>query len=266
MMIRKVIYGCIVFSFLGCGSHENTEQKKQSQPSKKVNKDTVAKAPKLDLWTSKNIEERLTKYGKEHPNTRAIIKTSMGNIEVKLYEDTPLHRANFVRLANMDFYDSTLFFRIEKNFMIQGGMTDQADSYEREIKQLKAGKYRVPSEINEKYPHVTGALAMANNSYNAKSDEERDYSSDPYNFYIVDGRNITSSTLTKTEREYGLDISEHNKRRYIKEGGTPHLDMQYTVFGHVVKGMDIVNKIAAVPTNESDRPVQDVVILSVEIQ
>lgn len=266
-MINKLVSTAIIFFVVSCGSPTpKTEEEKESSQQQIQTKDTTPQQPQYDFWNSSNAEEKLTQYGKENKEKKAIIHTKFGDIEIELFEDTPLHRANFVRLSKMKFYDSTLFFRIKKNFMIQGGIIEGESSYDRDVINIKVGSYRIPSEIKDHYPHTRGMVAMANNSYSTKEGEEKDYKSDPYNFYIVHGKNVNSSLIKKTEARYGIDISPENEKRYKKEGGAPHLDMQYTVFGRVTKGMDVVNKIASTPTDKDDRPKSEVYIQSIEIK
>lgn len=265
-MRNLYLLALISLSWASCDFEIARESKQEVKEEKTTKKKDTTKVLKFDFWTSKNIKKRLTKYGKKHPGDEAIIKTNKGNIHVKLHDDTPLHRANFVRLANIDFFDSTIFFRVKKNFILQGGISDRNNNLNRQTKLVEAGNYKVPSEIREKYPHVKGALAMANKSSFTDKKNEKDYSSDPFNFYIVHGKNITPSILKSTENKYGLDISKANKKRYLREGGTPHLDQQYTVFGYVVSGMSIVNKIANVATDDNNMPINRIVINSVDIK
>lgn len=266
--MRKVLPMFMLVALSSCEfEYERTKDQDTEKKREQANtKDTVQKKKKYDFWTPSNAEKRLRKFGQKNPEKRAILHTDQGDIIIKLYDDTPLHRANFVRLSKMDFYDSTLFFRVKKNFMIQGGLSDRGDTYKREAKTLEVGQYRIPSEIKKKYAHTKGALAMANNSSWTRSKEDKDFSSDPLNFYIVDGKNVTNNLLRQVEQEYNLDISPAHKKKYLNRGGAPHLDQQYTVFGHVIKGMDVVNKIARVSTDQNRRPKKNIYIKSVDVE
>jgi len=158
-----------------------------------------------------------------------LMKTTMGDMKIKLYNETPLHRDNFIKLVNEKFYDGLLFHRVIKDFMIQGG--DPLSKDAPAGKMLGAGDpgYTIPAEILPQFSHKKGALAAARTN----NPERRSSGSQ---FYIV-----------------------HNNN------GTPHLDGQYTVFGEVIEGMDVIDKIATVKTAPGDRPLEDVKIISVSI-
>ena len=226
----------------------HTQVKKKAK--KKVVKNTI---------TNDNVTEKLSNYGKENPETKAVIKTTYGNIYVKLYEDTPLHRASFVMLAKKGFYDSTFFYRIHKNFVIQGG---NSDSDETLIKLHEIGNYRIPLEIKPHHIHKKGALALA--IPEGLEDSKYGRRSSPFNFYIVQGYKYSSRSLKKQEEKYGFKVPEKYRTIYYTDGGAPHLDGDYTVFGEVTKGFSVIDKIAEIETNVSDFPVKEV-YLSVEI-
>ncbi|QES90210.1 peptidylprolyl isomerase [Rhizosphaericola mali] len=186
---------------------------------------------------------------------RICMKTTMGNVLMELYDGTPKHRDNFVKLAHDHFYDSILFHRVIPQFMDQAGDPDS--------KQAKKGvglgdgdvKYKIPAEIQpEKYFHKRGALGAAREDNPAKA-------SSGAQFYIVTGKIFTDSTLEKTEKRTHYKISAANRKVYKTIGGAPHLDNNYTVFGEVLKGMDVVQKIGEVKRDSSDRPIVDVRII-----
>lgn len=240
-------------------TNPETNQKKSSK-EEEINME-------FDVYNSSNIEEKLKKYGEENPETEVEIKTSYGDIRIRLYKNTPLHRANFIRLAKMDFYDSTIFYRVDKDFMIQGGVkeADGEEDLETLKKKVEVGSYRVPEEILEENFHKTGALAMANKSSFEVDPEKKDFSSDPYNFYIVSGSTHSDYQLRKTEEEYGIQIPESHEKVYKTTGGTPHLDGSYTVFGEVISGLSVVKRINRVQVDEYEWPLEDVHIISVEV-
>ncbi|MFP5471882.1 MAG: peptidylprolyl isomerase [Bacteroidia bacterium] len=230
------------------------QQEKETKPTQKVEVKKVEKQ-KSDKLTTQNAVEKLTAYGKENTETKAVIKTTYGNIYVKLYDDTPLHRASFVMLTKKGFYDSTFFYRVKKHFVIQGG---NSDSEETEFKFWEIGTYRIPPEIKEHHIHKRGALALA-----VPENSEDGYSS-PFNFYLVQGYKFTERILKRQEEENHFSIPAHHRNTYFSVGGAPHLDGKYTVFGEVTSGFDVIDRIAEVKTNVSDFPIEDI-YLSVEI-
>lgn len=194
-----------------------------------------------------------------------LLETSMGNIKLALYNDTPKHRDNFLKLVNSGYYNGCIFQRVIKNFMIQGG-----DYSTRKVTPGKVEKfdtnYTIPAEIiYPKYYHKRGQLCMAREG----DDENPSKASASTDFYIAWGRNYSPRQMEylveKMQRE-GKDYaipSKEVQEGYIKYGGVPHLDNGYTVFGQVLEGLDVVEKIQNVPTNKenNDRPLEDVVIL-----
>lgn len=197
-----------------------------------------------------------------------LLETSMGNIRLVLYNETPLHRDNFLRLVKDGYYDGNLFHRVISNFMIQSG-----DSTSRHAKPgSSVGEYSpdytIPAEIiYPKYFHKRGALAAAR-----EGDEENPQrASSSSQFYIVYGTNHSDADLDRFQEL--LDEATQGKTKMTKEirthyrkyGGTPHLDGQYTVFGEVIEGMDVVKKINRVFTDDYDRPVDDVRIVKATV-
>ncbi len=184
------------------------------------------------------------------------IETSYGTIVVALYDGTPLHRDNFVKLVNRHYYDSLLFHRVINGFVIQAG--DPESKHAGDTATLGEGDlgYTIPAEIMPgQYYHKRGALGMAR-------DDNPEKASSACQFYIVHGKVANDSTFIKASaRTDGYQIPETHKQVYRSAGGIPHLDSRYTVFGEVIKGMDIVDKIASAPTGPADRPLQNVRIL-----
>jgi peptidyl-prolyl cis-trans isomerase B (cyclophilin B) len=191
---------------------------------------------------------------------KAEIVTNYGSITVKLYDGTPLHRDNFVKLVEQHFYDSLLFHRVIEHFVIQAG--DPTSKYASDTAALGEGDlgYTIPAEIMpDKYYHQRGALAAAR-------DENPTKASSACQFYIVQGKFATDSTFIKSEQRTGGYITpESHKTTYRNVGGIPHLDSRYTVFGQVTKGMKVVDAIAALATDERDRPKQPVRIISIRM-
>lgn len=191
-----------------------------------------------------------------------LIETNYGNIVIRLSDSTPLHRDNFLKLVKVGFYDSVLFHRVIQNFMIQGGDPDS--------KRAKAGiplgnggpAYRIPAEFRTTLFHQKGVIAAAR-------DNNPEKESSGSQFYIVQGKKFTDAGLDSTET-YRLKrkLPAEHREVYKTIGGTPHLDQNYTVFGMVVKGLDVVDKIAAVPISKGadrDRPLEDARIIKAKL-
>lgn len=241
-------------------------------------------------------------------NTVILIKTSLGDIKVRLYDDTPIHRDNFIKLVNSGFYEGISFHRVINNFMIQAG-----DPVTRTIPIAKTADslntYTIPAEFNKQHFHKKGALAAAREG----NDVNPEMRSSGTHFYIVQGVKFTDDELIKAEQRInsnikqalfnkllrqvadsarlsGTQLSEgeiqekasvkmfqylttnedykipEDQRIVYKEiGGVPRLDGTYTVFGEVLEGLDVVDKIAAVKTDSADKPVTDVKILKIKI-
>ncbi|MFH0893322.1 MAG: peptidylprolyl isomerase [Bacteroidota bacterium] len=183
--------------------------------------------------------------------TRVLITTDLGNITVKLYNETPQHRDNFIKLVNNGFYNGTLFHRVIKSFMIQGG--DPQSIGAASGTQLGNGDvgYKIPAEFNPKYYHKKGALAAAR-------DNNPEKASSGCQFYIVQGKVYTEAELTMIESRMGVKFTDEQKKIYTTVGGAAHLDGAYTVFGEVTDGLDIVDKIAAVECDAYNRPKTDI--------
>lgn len=179
------------------------------------------------------------------------IKTDFGVMKVKLYNATPQHRDNFIKLVQAGFYDSLLFHRVIKGFMIQGG--DPLSKNAQPGVMLGNGDvgYTVPAEFVDSIFHKKGALCAART-------ENPEKASSGCQFYIVQGQAYTPEQLNMMEIQRRIKLNDAQKNIYMTLGGTPFLDHNYTVFGEVIEGLDVIDKIAAVQTAPGDRPVQDV--------
>ncbi|MBR1784525.1 MAG: peptidylprolyl isomerase [Bacteroidales bacterium] len=188
------------------------------------------------------------------------IRTTMGDITVQLSNLTPRHRDNFVKLVSEHFYDSLLFHRVIQDFMVQGG--DPTSRHAGRGQMLGSGSldYTVPAEFSSDLYHRRGALCAARmgDQVNPKK------ASSASQFYIVQGRKWTDRELTQMSARSGRKFLPAQAEVYKNEGGTPFLDGEYTVFGIVVEGMDVVDRIAAVRKDGADRPLQDVRIITIE--
>jgi peptidyl-prolyl cis-trans isomerase B (cyclophilin B) len=197
-----------------------------------------------------------------------LLQTNYGDITIRLSDSTPLHRDNFLKLVKVGFYDSVLFHRVIRNFMIQSGDPSSKQAVAGQPLGNGGPSYRIPAEFRTTLFHKKGVIAAArdNNPEKASSGSQ---------FYIVQGKIFTNGALDSLEtfRLGGRKIPTDQRAVYTTIGGAPHLDQNYTVFGEVVKGLDIVDKIAAVETFKSsdrnnplnDRPVQDVRIIKAKL-
>jgi peptidylprolyl isomerase/peptidyl-prolyl cis-trans isomerase B (cyclophilin B) len=198
----------------------------------------------------------------QESETRVLIDTNMGKIKVKLFNDTPLHRDNFLKHVSEHQYDSLLFHRVIKQFMIQAGDINSKNApMEQHLGDGDLG-YTIPAEIvYPKYYHKKGMLCAARSS----DDTNPARASSATQFYIVTGKFYTEMELDKMEKEQGIQFTADQRHSYMHEGGTPHLDDKYTVYGEVIDGQKIVDKIQLVPTNEDDRPLKPVIIKSMKV-
>jgi peptidyl-prolyl cis-trans isomerase B (cyclophilin B) len=180
-----------------------------------------------------------------------LIMTDFGNMTVKLYNATPQHRDNFVKLSNEGFYDSLLFHRVIKNFMIQGGDPLSKNAPSGQMLGNGDNGYTIPAEFVDSLFHKKGALCAARTSNPQKA-------SSGCQFYIVQGQVLTNEQIAGMEAQGGRKMSDAQKKIYTTLGGTPFLDGNYTVFGEVIEGLDVIDKIAAGKTAPGDRPLLDV--------
>ncbi|MBN1252975.1 MAG: peptidylprolyl isomerase [Bacteroidales bacterium] len=254
---------------------------------------------------------------KNNKETIVEIETTMGNLKVKLYDETPEHKNNFLKLIDEKFYEGVLFHRVIADFMIQAGDPDSKTAQEGQALGSGGPGYTIPAEFNPKFIHKKGALSAARTG-DQVNPEKRSSGSQ---FYIVQGSIFNDEQLTQmetqsemnqllpfirtyiqnpenesiqkeianfqnTRNEKGLDsliniiteivkkehpeikslkYTEEQKNIYKTIGGTPHLDGAYTVFGEVVEGLDIIDKIASVKRDKNDRPIDDIKIISMKI-
>jgi len=185
------------------------------------------------------------------PETLVLIKTSEGAITLKLYNDTPLHRDNFIKLIKQGWYNGSPFHRVIKNFMIQGGgnSTGTPDP-----------GYTIPAEIKANHIHKKGALAAARMGDQVNPEKKSSGSQ----FYIVQGQRYDENTLKMMSACSKMNYTDEQRKTYNTLGGTPHLDGAYTVFGEVMDGFDVIDRIAATQTGQGDVPVQPIT-MTIEI-
>ena len=203
----------------------------------------MKKAFLLTLLVSVLITATLFSQGEKQ--VKVLISTEFGDMTAVLYNETPQHRDNFVKLVNEGWYEGSPFHRVMKNFMIQGGQN--ADG------RMDPG-YTVPAEfIDEKY-HKYGALAAARKGDQVNPDK----ASSGSQFYIVQGQVTTFETLDGYSRRTGVTYTNKQIETYTTVGGTPHLDGGYTVFGEVIDGFEVIDKIASVKTDQANKPLENV--------
>ncbi|MHA4893811.1 peptidylprolyl isomerase [Pedobacter sp. PWIIR3] len=194
-----------------------------------------------------------TSFAAKPPRHKYVkIKTDLGECVVMLYDQTPLHRDNFIKLTKAHVYDGTLFHRVIKNFMIQGGDPDSKTALPGAALGEGDVGYRVPAEFRDSLFHKKGVLAAAR-------DDNEEKASSGSQFYLVQGKVFTDAQLDTVEvKRLKHKIPEWQRQVYKTLGGVPHLDRNYTVYGEVVQGLEMVDKIADMKTDSNDRPTSDV--------
>lgn len=198
-------------------------------------------APKKEPVTKENLQEVLTRYGQTHKENEVIIETSYGTMRIRLYEDTPLHRANFIKQINEEYYDGGTFYRIVNKFMIQGGVKG------------KYVDYLIPAEMKPNHFHKRGAIAMAHYDEGNPNND-----SSPTEFYIVQGQVYTEEDVVFEQQERKLMMTPEQQKTYMKIGGDFSLDGKYTVFGEVIEGFEVIDKIASEKVIGEDRPLNKI--------
>ena len=198
------------------------------------------KATEID---PRSVVEQLTRYGEENPQKEVIIETDFGNMRIRLYDETPLHRANLIKNIREGIYEDAEFYRIYYQFMIQAGI------YPREL------KYTIPAEFNKKYIHKKGAVSMA------RSDENNPrLESSSTEFFIVHGSKYADYQVEEEQQNLGLTLTAEQEQLYMTSGGYMSLDQQYTTFGEVIEGLEVIDKIAAVKVYNEDKPLKKIPI------
>lgn len=205
-----------------------TNDLKKSITKSVKKKEPSVKKEKDFLITDANVMEFLLDFGEKNKETLVRITTDFGTIEIKLFKNTKFHRSNFIYLTKKKYFDNTQFYRVISNFVIQGGNSDDRITLK---KRQNIGRYLLPNDYNKGYKHERGMVSMP-----SKNIDNPYKKASPFEFFIVQ-----------------------------KQGGAHHLNGDYTIFGTVVKGMNTVDTIAAVPTDKSDWPLQNVVIKKIEV-
>jgi cyclophilin family peptidyl-prolyl cis-trans isomerase len=187
-----------------------------------------------------------------------VMETSKGTIKIMLYDSTIHHSENFVKLVNEGYYNGQLFHRVIKNFMIQSGDAKSINPQPGDTLGTGGKSYRIPAEFFPEYYHKKGVIAAARESDIVNPNKESSGSQ----FYIVQGKVFTKEQLDMmVKMKKHPTFSEEQIKTYTTLGGTPHLDYNYTVFGEILEGLDIVEAISLAPTDKMDRPLEDVRII-----
>lgn len=188
-----------------------------------------------------NVREELIRYGQLNPENEVLIETDFGNMRLRLYDATPLHRANFIKNIKEGAYDDGEFYRVYYQFMIQAGI------YPKEF------DYNVPAEFSPKFIHKKGALSMARSD-----DDNPELESSSTEFFIVHGSKYADYQVEQEIENLGLTLTAEQKEIYMTSGGYMSLDQQYTTFGEVMEGIDVIDKIAAVKVYNEDKPLRKI--------
>ena len=191
---------------------------------------------------------------KNKKQTKVLISTRLGEIKLVLYNETPKHRDNFINLVEKEYYNGTLFHRVINTFMIQGGDPDSRNAKAGVMLGNGGPGYTIPAEFTPALIHKRGALAAARMGDNVNPEK----ASSGSQFYIVQGKKYKKEELEKLSKRTGATYTEEQYKIYETAGGTPQLDMNYTVFGEVIEGFDVIDKIATVAKDRNDRPKEDI--------
>lgn len=231
MSMRFLHYSIFLLLLASCEKDTASNKKenipnKQSEITPKTQQKVIIKK-QSDSIDTKNVIQFLTKYGNENKETLVLIKTRLGNIKIKLYEDTPLHRANFVFLSKIGYFDSTCFYRVVPDFIIQGGNSERIKTMRY---RNRYRNYKIPAEFMPNRKHKYGAIATARDWENNPNKM-----SNPFEFYIIQS----------------------------KDGGH-HLDGEHTVFGEVISGFSTIDKIVNLKAGGDEWPLDDV-FMKVEV-
>lgn len=221
-LVKALFLSLSLLTIVQCNTKVNSEEKQKT-----ISKDSLKNKPKITVerpWDSlhkNNVKEFFTEYGKQNKETKVIIKTDFGNIKLRLFNDTPIHRANFIFLTKIGYFDKTVFYRVAKNFVIQGG---DSEEYTTSKIRYKYKNYLLKPEFRKNRKHKYGALALAREWENNPNKL-----STPFEFYIVQSKK-----------------------------GAHHLNNEHTVFGEVISGFSTINKIANVKVGEAEWPIEDI--------
>ena len=221
-----------------CGPQQSADSASATTPTA-----PAVAGPDLMALADSNAARLLLAYGREYPGQEVVLHTRLGDMRIHLYDDTPIHAANFLLLSRKGVFDESVFNRVVKGLVIQGGGSEQ--------RTIAMRSYRLPPEIRPQHFHKRGALAMAR--YDGEMNPDRLSSNN--DFYIVQGEPMTAD---QARASAGRPLTPEQANTYATIGGVPGLDGQYTVFGEVVEGLDVIDKIANEPVGMDNWPTKDV--------
>jgi len=245
--------GCLAIMAMTSASGCKNKQKAQESTTE-VQEVVKAEEPKPEVK-----EEELPTIDPNDKSSKVLIKTKFGNMVVKLYDETPQHKANFLKLAKEKYYDDLLFHRCIKNFMAQGGDPNSKGAALTQHLGTGGPGYTVPAEFNPSFIHKKGALCAARQG-DQVNPEKRSSGSQ---FYLVQGSKLNDMQLTQMEtyvgqKMPGFKYTDEQKNIYKTIGGTAQLDMDYTVFGEIISGLEVLDLKLAQPTQQGDRPLENI--------
>lgn len=221
--IHRIIFIAIIVLFISCVKKNNSNNITLKKVEKKVIESNPVKEDKPFILNDKNAIPFFFEYSKKNKENKVRIQTKYGEIDILLFDNTPYHRSNFIYLTKKKYFDGTYFHRIVKDFIIQGG---NSDSYEISKRRKNIGRYLLPPDTKKGFRHDRGVVSMPS------SDIENPYKlASPYEFFIVQSKN-----------------------------GAYHLDKDYTPFGKVIRGIDVVDKINSLETDNRDWPFENIKI------
>lgn len=219
----KTIVFTVIIIFFSCDNKKKPENKQIYLQEKNITKPIKKKENKIFVLNDKNVIPFFFEYSKNNNENKIRIETKYGNIDIELFYETPYHRSNFIYLVKNKYFDGTFFHRVVKDFIIQGG---NSDSYEISKRRKKIGRYLLPPDTEKGFKHHRGIISMPSsnidNPYKLAS---------PYEFFIVQSKN-----------------------------GAYHLDKNYTPFGKVIQGLEVVDKISNLKTDKRDWPLENISI------
>lgn len=228
----------------------NSSAKQESTTAYNGRQTIVRKAPTV----LEEVQPDTIRFEPDPYSSLVAMETRFGVLKIELFFDAEKHRENFLKLAKEQYYDSLMFHRVIKNFMMQGG--DPQSRHAKKNQRLGGGSanYQLDNEIGDHFFHVKGALAAARQPDELNPEKK----SSGAQFYIVQGATVNAEQLDKNERKYDIVYTQDQRKLYYKHGGSPQLDMEYTVFGRVYEGLELIDSICYKPTDAYARPLDDI--------